>query len=173
MRHFSRMRPVLIGVVFLLLLTPVAFAQDWEATCIGNVLVENTTITVDGDVIPIIQNTTCSYGCDTGRRECIGYGGTPGQAMPGSLFIVFELLAIALLFVSFFPVDAAIKMICGLVSAVIFLPLGLLSLNVIFEGVVMQIDWLGWLNFAFGFLGIIMFFAGMFYLMRRETKVKL
>jgi len=79
-----------ITLMLFALLMPIALAQyDWEAVCMGDVLVRNKTITVDSDVIPITDNTTCPYGCDAGRRECTDYSGE----LVGDTAMVFTWLA--------------------------------------------------------------------------------
>jgi len=150
MEKWKKVSMALFGII-LILLTPLALAQyDWEATCIGDVLVRNKTTTVDGDVIPITDNITCPYGCDAGRRECTDYSGTPGTATPLTLFLAVEAVAIILLAWAFIGVEPLQKLISGAMSAVLLFPLGLMSLNVLVNNVAMTFEWLGWLNFALG-----------------------
>lgn len=144
-----------ITLMLLALFTPIALAQyDWEATCIGDVLVRNKTITVDGDVIPITDNTTCPYGCDSGRRECTDYSGTPGTATPLTLFLAVEAVALILLAWAFLGNEPLQKLISAAMSAILLFPLGLLSLNVLVGNVAMIFEWLAWLNFALGFIAV-------------------
>ncbi len=156
-----------IGIMFLVLLAPVALAQyDWEAVCLGNVLVQNTTITVDGDVIPITQNVTCSFGCDSSRKQCFDYSGPPGAAVPMVLFIIFELIALGLLALSFVSDNTIFKLISSIMAVILLFSLGLLATNIMTDQGAVQIVWLGWLNIFLGWIGIIMFIAAMFYMFK-------
>ena len=146
---------LLLGVVFLLLLAPAALAQyDWEATCIGDVLIRNKTITVGTEVVPITDNTTCPYGCDAGRRICTDYSGPPGTATPMALFLAVEAVAVILLAWAFLGAEPLQKLISALMAAILLFPLGLMSLNVLVGDVAMVFEWLAWLNFAMAFLGV-------------------
>lgn len=151
-----------IGIMLLVLFMPVAMALDsWEVVCIGNVLVQNTTITVDGDVIPIEQNMTCPYGCDSGRRQCTDYSGTPGSAVPLLLFLPLMFVAWGVLAWAFFASDILNKIIAGIFAAILLFPIALLSLNVLVDGVAMEFMWLSWLNFVLAFLGVVLVIYGM------------
>jgi len=77
----------------------------------------NRTVTVDGGVIPIMDNFTCPYGCDAGRRQCTDYSGTPGTATPLTLFLAVEAVAIILLAWAFIGVEPLQKLISGAMSA--------------------------------------------------------
>ena len=142
-------------LVFLVLFMPIAIAQyDWGAVCIGNELIQNTTITVDGDTIPITKNTTCPHGCDAGRRECTDYSGTPGTATPLLLFLAVEAVAVILLVWAFAGEDNLQKLISALTASILLFPLGLMSFNVLVDKTAMVFEWLGWLNFGLAFIGV-------------------
>lgn len=84
-----------IMLMFLIILTSVASAQDnWEATCIGDVLIENMTVTVGDDtIIPITKNRTCPFGCNNETGRC-----NPGYPSPQeNLMIVGGLICVAAL----------------------------------------------------------------------------
>jgi len=151
-----------ITLMLLVLLAPAAFAQyDWEATCIGDVLVRNKTMDVDGDVIPITDNTTCPYGCDIGRRECTDYSGEPGVAVPLLLFLPLMFVAWGILAWAFLAENIINKIIAGVFAAILLFPIALLSLNVMVDGVAMVFTWLSWLNFVLAFLGVVLVIYGM------------
>lgn len=151
-----------ITLMFLALFMPVAVAQyDWEATCIGDVLVRNRTTTVGTDVVPITDNITCPYGCDSGRRECTDYSGTPGSAVPLLLFLPLMFVAWGILAWAFFAGDTLNKIIAGVFAAILLFPIALLSLNVMVDGVAMEFMWLSWLNFVLAFLGVVLVIYGM------------
>lgn len=167
------MKLIPITLMLLALLTPAALAQtDWEAVCVGNTLIENVTITVDGDVIPITRNISCSHGCDAGRRQCIDFSGTPGAAVPMVLFIIFELIAFGLLALSFVSNDTIFKLISSVMATILLFSLGLLATNIMTDQGAVQIIWLSWFNIFMGWVGIIMFIAAMFY-MFKDSREKL
>jgi len=144
-----------ITLMLLVFLAPATLAQyDWEATCIGGVLVRNRTTTVDGDVIPITDNITCPYGCDAGRRECTDYSGPPGTATPLTLFLAVEAVAVILLAWAFLGTEPLQKLISALMSAILLFPLGLMSTNILVNGIGMMFLWLSWLNFALAFIAV-------------------
>ena len=158
-----------ITLMLLALFMPIALAQyDWEATCIGDVLVRNRTTTVDSSVIPIEDNITCPYGCDSGRRECTDYSGTPGTAVPLMLFLPLMFVAWGILAWAFFASEVLNKIIAGVFAAILLFSIGLLSLNVMVGVVAMTFTWLAWLNFVLGFLGVVLVIYGMILSFKEE-----
>lgn len=161
----------LLSLALLLILTPLALAlDDWEATCIGNVLVRNRTIRIDSTTTTIEDNITCSYGCDSSRRECTDYSGPPGAAVPLALFIIFELIALTLLGISFVSDNAMFKLIASLLALILLFSLGLMATNIMVDGTAMQFDWLAWLNIGLAWVATIMFLASVFFVIREQTR---
>lgn len=156
------MKAIPITLMLLALFMPIALAQtDWQAVCVNDVLVETVTVKIDGDIIPIERNISCSYGCDSGRRQCIDYSGEPGAAVPLLLFLPLMFVAWGVLAWSFLVSEILNKIIAGIFAAILLFPIGLLSLNVLVDGVAMTFTWLAWLNFVLGFLGVVLVIYGM------------
>lgn len=88
------MKWILAMVLLALVLVPSAFAMEWEATCIGDVLIENITMKIDSDIILMEKNTTCSHGCNNETRRCNpGYpNSTENLMIVGGLIFVAAIL---------------------------------------------------------------------------------
>ena len=167
-------KAIIMMALVIAMLAQVASAwidKDWERTCFGNVLVSNKTIVVAGDVITLEENVTCSYGCDSGRRQCTDFSGPPGTAVPGEIFLFFEVISISLLFLAFVDSEADRKTIFSLFAVILFFPLGLMSFNVMFGSVAQEMIWLGWLNWTLGMISLLIFFYGVLLIMKERTQI--
>ena len=129
-------------LIAFLLIVPLAGANY----CVGDTLVMEKNLSWDGTVYPVGKNLTCANGCDNFLGICI----QPQDFMPMPLFILFEIIAFASLFITFFRHE----LIFPITSMIIFFMMAILSFISI--GPTMGIGMMA-LNLGFGLLSFGLF----------------
>ena len=161
------MKVMLLAITLIVLMLPIQAAANANTYCLNDSW-SRTSIAIDDETKTI--DDYCPYGCDSGRGICTDYSGSPGTAIPFWLFVVFELISLSLLAFSFLTQEPIYKMLSSLMSLILLFSLGFLAVNIMTDQGAVSIIWLSWLNIFLAWVGVIMFIASMFYVVKDGVK---
>ncbi len=171
-----------VMVLFILLLIPVTSALDavpaYSTTCINSSHIQkiaNITDRQDGSkILDSSQDVACPYGCDQDRDICHKW---PANALSGEYFIIFQIIALLLMFIVLWRIDLTsdevkvFDVAVTVISMVLFTLLALQGNNVIDlstgEGIPMIM--VVWLDFGLSLLMLMLFFFNVFKFARAVT----
>lgn len=144
----------------------------WNATCVdSSTLLKRADIYLNDTLYPFNQSLDCPYGCDTGRNICRKW---PQGAIPGEYYMLFEIVALAILFVGIFRLDIEERdvkifdVVISLFAVILFSLLALQGNNVIdaSTGEAMQVVFVVYFNMGFALFSLIPFFWFLFKFIR-------
>lgn len=144
----------------------------WNTTCAdSSVLDKSADIYLNDSLYRFNQSLPCPYGCDTGRGICRKW---PHGAIPGEYYMLFEIVALAILFVGIFRLDIEERdvkifdVVISLFAVILFSLLALQGNNVIdtSTGEAMQVVFVVYFNMGFALFSLIPFFWFLFKFIR-------
>jgi len=157
--------------IFLLFIIGVSALEpvpSWETTCLNSTHIrKSAVITAGTETLNLTQEIKCAYGCNEGHDVCWRW---PGDAIPGEYLMMFEAVALLILFVGLYRIDSHMSNVkifdvaISLLAVILFFVLALQANNVIDtttgEGV--RIIFVVWFNYGMGVFSLIPFFVAMF-----------
>jgi hypothetical protein len=168
--------PVLLLIFFLVFSVSVgalAEVPGWDTECHNTTHLNKTAdIDLNGTLYDFSQDTVrCPYGCDTGRNICRKW---PEGAIPGEYYMLFEIIALAILFIGIYRLDInerdvkIFDVVISLFAVILFSILALQGNNVIdtSTGEAMQVILVVYLNMGFALFSLIPFFWFLFKFVR-------
>ena len=174
---------MVIPIIFILLFIPSALALNavpaYNTSCIDSIHIQKIANITDrqdsSKILDSVQTVACPYGCDQNRNICWKW---PANALSGEYFIIFELIAVFLMFFSLWRLDVTEKdikifdIVIPIFAFILFTLLALQGNNVIDlttgEGIPMTM--VVWLNYGLGLLMLIFFFFSLFKFARAVTE---
>lgn len=169
----------IIPILLLLLLIPSINAleavPDWETTCTNSThIFKKADIYLNNILYDSNSTLRCPYGCDQKRDVCWKW---PGDALPGEYYMLFEIVALGMLFLGLWRIDdnkedvKTFDVVIPILSAILFFTLALQGNNVIdiATGESVIITMVVWFNYGMGAFSLMWFFVSLLKFVAKEV----